>query len=96
MTKFERAEQRLQFGLEALERLVPNAVRRTNIALIAQSCANQAAANGERFHPGNATVYPAKHYTHLERTLGVLSAPDLSYFDQVYTLYMQWHSEVES
>lgn len=46
--------------------------------------AEKAYASGERYHAGNATTYPRKHFGELERRFGVRNAIELQYFMDVY------------
>lgn len=90
----ERANARLA---QALNGLQPDAkdTRRTNIIAAAQDMASLAFAKGERYHAGGRTVYPAKHYDHLERQMfGAMSAQELTLFDDAYNAFMVWHSEI--
>lgn len=90
---YDRANARLAKRLKGLGGQVKEP-RRTNIKLAAQSMAASAHAKGERFHAGNATIYPKKHYPKLEKMFGVMSAPELVLFDDAYEAYMAWHSEI--
>jgi len=90
---YDRANARLAKSLSGLGGQVKEP-RRTNIRLAAQSMAASAHAKGERFHAGNATIYPKKHYSKLEKMFGVMSAPELVLFDNAYEAYMAWHSEI--
>lgn len=95
----DKANARLQHSIKQIEKNAAQGkvppLRVHKIVSMAQGRASRAYAKGERFHAGNSTTYPAKHYRDIEKVLGVMSAPELKLFDDAYNAYMAWEGEVQ-
>lgn len=91
-----KANAFLKMALNAAKRLVLDKTKRANITMFAQRFAARAYKKGERFHAGNATTYPAKHYPKLEKSLGILNAKELAFFDRAYDAYMSWEGATDT
>jgi len=96
-TDVERENEHLVRAQKAVEGLVKDATKRANITWLASSSAHRAYSGGERWGGGgNTTTYPKKHYAKIEKTLGVVNAKELSFFDAVYKAWMRWLTQVKT
>ena len=82
----DKANRRLEYALSRCGKGL-NSVRKSNILGVAQTEASKAFAKGET-HP-----YPRKRYPKLEQLMGVLSASELTCFDEACTAYLEWETQ---